>query len=113
MRRAFRTQPSLVCCNILIANRPISGRCGKGSQGGKASPQRVRRAAALEKDFVCEAVALGAGSEYWYLFAFLCRCVGSTCIVHSLEPAPDNFKRLQSATSKLANVRLSKLPCEP
>jgi hypothetical protein len=107
MRRAFRTQPSLVCCNIPIANLPISGRFGKGSQGGKSSPQRVRRAAALEKDFVCEGVAVGAGSEYWYLFAFLCRCVGPTCIVHSFEPAPDNFKRSQSATCKLANVRLS------
>jgi hypothetical protein len=108
MRRAFRTQPSLVCCNIPIANLPISGRFGKGSQGGKASPQRVRRATALEKDFACEGVAVGAGSEYWYLFAFLCRCVGPTCIVRSFEPAPDNFKRLQSATCKLANVRLSR-----
>jgi hypothetical protein len=108
MRRAFRTQPSLVCCNIPIANLPISGRFGKGSQGGKASPQRVRRATALEKDFVCEGVAVGAGSEYWYLFAFLCRCVGPTCIVRSFEPAPDNFKRLQSARCKLANVRLSR-----
>src|SRR5216110_1748360 len=38
---------------------------------------------------------------------FLSRCVGPTGVVHSFEPSPENFKHLQSATRKLANVRLS------
>jgi len=38
---------------------------------------------------------------------FLSRCVGPTGVVHSFEPSPGNFRRLQSATRNLANVRLS------
>src|SRR5207244_12199354 len=38
---------------------------------------------------------------------FLSSCVGPTGVVHSFEPSPENFRRLQSATRKLANVRLS------
>jgi hypothetical protein len=63
MKRDFRTQPSLGCCNIVIANLAISGRYSEGSQGGKSSPQQVGRAAALETDFVCEAVVVAAGAN--------------------------------------------------
>jgi FkbM family methyltransferase len=33
--------------------------------------------------------------------------VGPTGVVHSFEPAPDNFRRLRAATRNLSNVRLS------
>jgi FkbM family methyltransferase len=38
---------------------------------------------------------------------FLSRCVGPTGLVHSFEPSLENFRRLQAATRKLVNVRLS------
>ena len=41
------------------------------------------------------------------ILQFLSRCVGPTGVVHSFEPSPENFERLQSATRKLSNVRLS------
>ena len=52
-------------------------------------------------------VVVDAGANIGIYSQFLARCVGATGIVHSFEPSPDNFKRLQSATRKLANVRLS------
>jgi len=52
-------------------------------------------------------VVVDAGANVGIYSQFLSGCVGATGIVHSFEPAPDNFKRLQSATRKLANVRLS------
>ena len=69
MRRAFRTQPGLACCDILIANLPISGRCGEASQVGKSSPERVRGAAATENDFVSRRWCRRRRCEYWNLFA--------------------------------------------
>lgn len=52
-------------------------------------------------------VVVDAGANIGIYSQFLARCVGATGIVHSFEPSPENFKRLQSATHKLANVRLS------
>jgi len=52
-------------------------------------------------------VVVDAGANIGIYSQFLARCVGATGIVHSFEPSPENFKRLQSATRKLANVRLS------
>src|SRR5438552_4516156 len=52
-------------------------------------------------------VVVDAGANIGIYSQFLARCVGAAGIVHSFEPSPDNFKRLQSATRKLANVRLS------
>ena len=52
-------------------------------------------------------VVVDAGANIGVYSQFLSHCVGSTGAVHSFEPSPENFKRLQSATRKLANVRLS------
>jgi FkbM family methyltransferase len=53
------------------------------------------------------AVVVDAGANIGVYSQFLSRMVGPTGVVHSFEPAPENFKCLQSGTRKLANVRLS------
>jgi FkbM family methyltransferase len=53
------------------------------------------------------AVVVDAGANIGIYSRFLSHCVGSTGVVHSFEPAPANFRRLQSATRNLANIRLS------
>lgn len=53
------------------------------------------------------AVVVDAGANIGVYSQFLSRCVGPTGVVHSFEPSPENFKRLQSATRNLANVRVS------
>jgi len=52
-------------------------------------------------------VVVDAGANIGIYSQFLSRCVGPTGIVHSFEPSPENFNRLQSAVRDLANVRLS------
>ena len=52
-------------------------------------------------------VVVDAGANIGIYSQFLARRVGATGIVHSFEPSPENFRRLQSATRNLANVRLS------
>jgi FkbM family methyltransferase len=52
-------------------------------------------------------VVVDAGANIGMYSQFLSRCVGATGVVHAFEPSPENFKRLQSAARKLANVRLS------
>jgi len=52
-------------------------------------------------------VVVDAGANIGIYSQFLSRCVGPTGVVHAFEPSPENFKRLQSATRKLANVLLS------
>src|SRR4029453_12748454 len=53
------------------------------------------------------AVVVDIGANIGIYSQFLSRCVGRTAIVHSFEPSPENFRRLQFATRKLANVHLS------
>jgi FkbM family methyltransferase len=53
------------------------------------------------------AVVVDAGANIGIYSRFLARCVGPTGVVHSFEPSPENFSRLQRAVRKLANVRLS------
>jgi FkbM family methyltransferase len=53
------------------------------------------------------AVVVDAGANIGIYSQFLSRCVGPTGVVHSFEPSPENFKRLQAVTRNLANVRLS------
>jgi FkbM family methyltransferase len=53
------------------------------------------------------AVVVDAGANIGIYTQFLSRYVGGAGVVHSFEPSPENFKRLRSATRKLANVRLS------
>ena len=52
-------------------------------------------------------VAVDIGANIGVYTQLLSRWVGATGLVHSFEPSPENFERLQSATRKLANVRLS------
>lgn len=52
-------------------------------------------------------VAVDVGANIGIYTRLLSRWVGPTGLVHSFEPSPENFGRLQSATRKLANVRLS------
>jgi FkbM family methyltransferase len=53
------------------------------------------------------AVVVDAGANIGVYSQFLSRCVGPTGVVHAFEPSPKNFRRLQFATHKLANVHLS------
>jgi FkbM family methyltransferase len=61
----------------------------------------------LRKVLFTGAVVVDAGANIGVYSQFLSRCVGPTGVVHSFEPSPENFRRLKSATRKLANVRLS------
>jgi FkbM family methyltransferase len=53
------------------------------------------------------AVVVDAGANIGIYSRFFSDCVGSTGFVHAFEPSPENFRRLQSTTRKLSNVRLS------
>src|SRR5437899_3330422 len=61
----------------------------------------------LREILVAGAVVVDAGGNIGIYSQFLSRCVGPTGVVHSFEPSSENFRRLQSAMRKLANVRLS------
>jgi FkbM family methyltransferase len=52
------------------------------------------------------AVVADVGANIGIYSEFLSGCVGPTGRVHSFEPAPDNFRRLSAATSKLSNVEV-------
>jgi FkbM family methyltransferase len=52
-------------------------------------------------------VVVDAGANIGIYSQFLARCVGATGIVHSFEPSPENFKRLESAVRRYTNVRVS------
>ena len=51
-------------------------------------------------------VVVDAGANIGIYSEFLSRCVGASGLVHSFEPSPENFRRLQAATRKLSNVRV-------
>ena len=75
-------------------------------RGFKAYTDRAERQ--LLKGILSKgAVVVDAGANIGIYSRFLSRCVGQTGLVHSFEPSPENFRRLQRATRKLANVRLS------
>jgi FkbM family methyltransferase len=61
----------------------------------------------LRKILFRGAVVVDVGANIGIYSEFLSRCVGPTGLVHSFEPAPDNFKRLCAATRNLSNVRLA------
>src|SRR4030095_1797106 len=71
----------------------------------KAYTDRAERQL-LRKILFCGAVVGGAGGNIGIYSQFLSRCVGRTGVVHSFEPSPENFERLQLATHKLENVCL-------
>ena len=54
-------------------------------------------------------VVVDAGANIGVYSAFLSKCVGSTGVVHSFEPDPNNFVRLRSGLSHAPNVRLNQL----
>ena len=54
-------------------------------------------------------IVVDAGANIGVYSRFLSKCVGSDGMVHSFEPAPDNFTRLQAAVADLPNVRVNQL----
>ena len=72
----------------------------------KAYADRAERKL-LRSTLSAGAVVVDAGANIGVYSQLLSRTVGPTGVVHSFEPAPANFRRLQSATRNLANVRLS------
>ena len=75
-------------------------------RGFKAYTDRAERRL-LKRILPKGAVVVDAGANIGVYSRFLSRCVGPTGVVHSFEPSPENFSRLQRAVRKLANVRLS------
>ncbi len=73
----------------------------------KARTDRAERQL-LRKILFSGAIAVDVGANIGIYSEFLSRCVGPTGLVHSFEPSPDNFKRLQAATRKLSNVQISR-----
>jgi len=73
--------------------------------GFKAYSDRAERKL-LRDTLVAGAVVVDAGANIGIYSRFLSRCVGQTGVVHSFEPAPKNFRRLQSAMQNLTNVRV-------
>jgi len=72
----------------------------------KAYADRAERQL-LRKILFPGAVVADVGANIGIYSSFLSHCIGPTGLVHSFEPAPDNFKRLCAATNNLSNVRLS------
>ena len=103
--------PEIACLNNLrrVGNKvydhafPFYALCYRGL---KAYTDRAERQL-LKRILSKGAVVVDAGANIGIYSRFLSSCVGSTGVVHSFEPSPENFKRLQRATRKLANVRLS------
>src|SRR5215217_3365241 len=71
----------------------------------KAYADRAERQL-LRKILFPGAVVVDVGANIGIYTKFFSRCIGPTGLVHSFEPSPENFKRLQSVTRNLANVRL-------
>lgn len=82
---------------------PIYGLCYRAF---KAYTNRGERKL-LRSILSAGAVVVDAGANIGVYSQFLSRCVGPTGVVHAFEPSLENFRRLQSATGNLANVRLS------
>lgn len=54
-------------------------------------------------------IAVDVGANIGVYSQFLSKCVGPSGAVHSFEPSPENFRRLQPALSSFPNVRLNQL----
>ncbi len=54
-------------------------------------------------------VAVDVGANIGVYSQFLARCVGSRGVVHSFEPSPANFKRLQNGLARFPNVQVNQL----
>jgi FkbM family methyltransferase len=109
--RQVAMTPEIACLNNFrrVGNKvydhafPFYALCYRGL---KAYTDRAERQL-LKRILSKGAVVVDAGANIGIYSRFLSSCVGSTGVVHSFEPSPENFKRLQRATRKLANVRLS------
>jgi len=63
----------------------------------------------LAHELADASVVVDAGANIGIYSRFLARCVGPRGTVHSFEPDPVNFARLQAALSSFPNVRLNQL----
>ena len=63
----------------------------------------------LLRDVPPGSIAVDAGANIGIYSEFLSHCVGLTGFVHSFEPDPLNFRRLQAALDQHSNVRLNEL----
>ncbi|MBA3831341.1 MAG: FkbM family methyltransferase [Chthoniobacterales bacterium] len=54
-------------------------------------------------------VAVDVGANIGVYSQFLARCVGARGAVHSFEPSPDNFERLQAGLASSSNVQVNQL----
>ena len=54
-------------------------------------------------------VVVDAGANIGVYSRYLQKCVGPTGMVHSFEPSPENFARLQTTVGNLPNVRVNQL----
>jgi FkbM family methyltransferase len=74
----------------------------------KAHADRAERRL-LTRILTPESVVVDAGANIGVYSQFLSRCVGLNGMVHSFEPSPNNFARLQNAVRDLPNVRANQL----
>jgi FkbM family methyltransferase len=54
-------------------------------------------------------IVVDAGANIGVYSRFLSKCVGPTGVVHSFEPSPENFARLQDSLLEFPNIRLNQL----
>jgi FkbM family methyltransferase len=74
--------------------------------GYKAFVERAERRL-LKKVLFPGAVVVDVGANIGIYSRFFSHCVGPAGAVHSFEPESQNFQRLQAATSRLSNIRVS------
>jgi len=74
----------------------------------KAYADRAERQLLAER--IAEgAIVVDAGANIGTLSRFLAKVVGPKGVVHSFEPAPDNFRRLAAEVAGLTNVRVNEM----
>ena len=63
----------------------------------------------LRRHLTVGSVVVDAGANIGIYSEFLANCIRPGGVVHSFEPAPDNFAHLRAGLAKLPNVRLNQL----
>jgi len=63
----------------------------------------------LARHLTAGSVVVDAGANIGIYSEFLSNCIRPGGVVHSFEPAPDNFAHLRAGLAKLPNVRLNQL----
>jgi FkbM family methyltransferase len=74
----------------------------------KAYADRAERRL-LARNISAADIVVDAGANIGVYSEFLSKCVGASGMVHSFEPSPDNFARLQAAVADMPNVRANQL----